>query len=147
MRFRKKVPKKRVFGFYCDRRLKEMIIAASNELTLPIYPVAEHSLRLGFSQVMTDLKDEESRRALFNHLREQHFLAPIFNSENQYDIDISIKMRKRQLARWDLDRSAHELVSMVERQGVPAKFLVEVANRLIENARQTPSRGNYDKGR
>lgn len=138
---------RRVFGFPCDSRIAQDIKSLSKELALPIYPTAEHALGLGTLQIVADLQDEDSKEALHNHLVEQHFLSPLFNADNDYDRDTTIKMRRRQLKRWDLDRLAHELVFMVEQRGVPARFFIQVAKQLIENACRKELRGNYEKRR
>jgi len=127
---------RRVFGFPCDSRIAQDIKSLSKELALPIYPTAEHALGLGTLQIVADLQDEDSKEALHNHLVEEHFLSPLFNVDNDYDRDTTIKMRRRQLKRWELDRIAHELVSIVDRENIPPSLLVDITKSLLKDARR-----------
>ena len=133
---KKKTPRRRVFGFPCSSRISESVRALSTELTLPIYPVAEHCLGLGCEQLLSDLRDEDTRRSCHDHIAGEHFLRPLFDASSQYDLDAAIKVQKRQLAHWELDRFVHELVYMVDREGVPLRLVVEVMRRLVAEARQ-----------
>ena len=137
MLFKKKeTPRRRIFGFPCSPQISELVRALSSELTLPIYPVAEHCLGLGCEQVLSDFRNEDTRRSCHDHIVEEHFLRPLFHASSQYDLDAAIKIRKRQLAHWELDRFVHELVDMVEHEGVPLRLVLEVMRRLVEEARQ-----------
>ena len=134
---KKKTPKPRpIFGFPCDTRLSDLVRDLHNELTLPIYPVAEHCLGLGSDQVLADLRQEDTRQSCYNHILEEHFLRPLFDANNQYDLDAAIKIRKRQQAHWELDRFVRGLVYVVEREGVPLRLVAGVMRRLVGEARQ-----------
>ncbi|MCK4793796.1 MAG: hypothetical protein KAV87_59255 [Desulfobacteraceae bacterium] len=135
-----KKPKRPIFGFPCSLPLADDIRYLSRELTLPIYPIAEHGLGLGCVQIAVDLRDEDSRKALYNHLLEEHFLSPVFDIDNNYDMRAAIGIRKRQLRHWELDRFAHQLVYMVEREGIPIKLIMEATYRLVEHVRRKRSK-------
>lgn len=126
---------RRVFGFLCSPQLTDNVKAISKELSLPIFAAAEHGLATGVSQMLADMKDEATKKSLQDHLIEGHFLAPLFKAGNIYDQEASIKIRRWQLRRWELDRIVHRLVSIVEREGIPPSLLIEATRNLIRDAR------------
>ena len=140
MLFRKQKTKKEegrpILGFHCDKRISDSVRAGSREIGLPIGSLAEHCLGVGVAQMAADLKDEQSRICLWNHLLEQHFLKPLYELENPVDLNAAIKAQRRQLAHWELDRMAHTIVRLVEREGIPAEFFIKMARAVIEEARR-----------
>lgn len=138
---------RRVFGFLCSPQLADVIRVASKELTLPYYAIAEHCLETGLRQVVADMQDEDSKASLLTHLVESHFLRPLFDMGNNYDREASVKVRKWQLHRWELDRFAHTLVALAERENIPAKLLVKILIDFIKSTRDEPDYRNGPRRR
>lgn len=141
---KRKRTRRPIFGFPCSVRLAGRVRAISKELGLVAYSVAEHSMAVGIDQMVRDMQNDDTRRALHTHVLEEHFLAPYFDEVNRYDRRIAGQARGRQLRNWQLDRVAHELVGIVERAGISADVLVEITRRLV-TAEQKRRRGYRER--
>lgn len=138
---------RRVFGFFCSPQLADDVRVASGQLSLPYYPVAEHCLETGLTQIVADMESDDTRVSLRDHLVESHFLKPLFNAGNNYDQETSIRVRRWQLRRWELDRTAHALVALAERENIPAKVLIRILIDFIKSTRDEPDYRNAPRRR
>ena len=141
--------KRKVYGFLCDPGISNGVTAAAGELGLPDYAIGEHSLDLGIRQVMTDLRDDETKMDLEEHLIENHFLKAFLNVDNRYDNETAIRVHKWQLRRWEFDRVAHRLVEMAVKEGIPPELIIKTVRLLIREAQrdaksQEQNRGGFD---
>ncbi|MEE9399826.1 MAG: hypothetical protein V3V23_06115 [Dehalococcoidales bacterium] len=147
MLFKKKKPRRPIFGFPCTPAIKYAVKSLAGQIRVPVYPLAEHLLQIGATQIETDLEDEESKKDLENHLINEHLLPPVLDVENEHDIDAMIEAKKRRLLHQELEKVVRTLMGMVEREHIPVSLLADVTRAIIKDARyKRGSPDTYSKG-
>lgn len=103
MLFKKKKPRRPVFGFLCSPTLAALIRGTARNLRLPIFCLAEHVVQAGLAVILPQLEDEGFRERLCAHLIESHLLVDAAG-ENEYDRAAMAEARQKEVARLEREK-------------------------------------------
>lgn len=99
-RYKKDEINRAQLNFTCDVGLIARLKLLANYLDTPFYPLAEHVLELGISEIAVKIKDSALTELLQRHLLEEHLLVGHLNpvdrhvSERAIRIDNALKFLK-----------------------------------------------------
>lgn len=71
------------FNVVLDRRVILALKSIASDLQIPLYPLCEHLLQLGLSEVLTIVEDEAQKEILQRHLLEDHLLVKELQPMNE----------------------------------------------------------------
>jgi hypothetical protein len=127
-RYKKKLEKQFIkqngrdqWNFACDKRISIAIKMLAKELEIPIYPLCEHILQLGMSEVVIATENENLKEELCRHLVQSHLLVP----ETELEPPSEGALRAR---------SVISFLHTVENWAGSPEALAEVVKRMIKEA-------------
>ena len=74
-------------NFACDINLIARLKLLASYLDIPLYPLAEHVLELGISEITVIVKDKALTESLQRHLLEDHLLVGRLNPADKHTSD------------------------------------------------------------
>jgi hypothetical protein len=119
-RYKKKESDRLQLNFVCDVGLVARLRLLAKYLDTPIYPVAEHVIELGMSEVAATLLDSALVERLQRHLLQEHLLVGELDPE-----DRSTSVRA------DRIRDAFRLLELIELKAGGHDAVVATIERLM----------------
>ncbi|NQT73030.1 MAG: hypothetical protein HQ553_09745 [Chloroflexi bacterium] len=138
--FKKKTPKRTVFGFPCDNSLAQMTRLTAKAIEFPIYVLAEHALQIGLAEIMPLLNHEDERADLEHHLRADHLLPPHLGQPiTDYDErliserkeSIMQKIIEKEKSKEDVVDAARHLIVVAKFAGIEPKHLIGFIQQIL----------------
>jgi hypothetical protein len=105
-----KDPGRRTFGFPCSPNLQASMKSLADQMHVPLYALAEHSLQLGAIQIEAAMNDPEERELLRRHLMEVHVEMRTIEKVSNYDEEASETLSRERIRRFGIDNAARKLV-------------------------------------
>jgi|WetSurMetagenome_2_1015567.scaffolds.fasta_scaffold184786_2 hypothetical protein len=113
--------KRTQLNFACDEKIVTGIKMLAKELEVPMYPLLEHLLQLGASEVLEITKNDHLKEELCRHLVQEHLLVPVTDIEPPSAN--AIKARK-----------AVDFLDAVEELAGDPKALAEIMAKMMKEA-------------
>jgi hypothetical protein len=110
-------------NFACDVRLITRLKLLATYLETPFYPLAEHVLQLGMSEVLTCAQDEALKVKLQYHLLQQHLLVTQLDS-----VDSHVSERARRID------NALDFLNFVEHKAGSVEAVEQIIGRILKEA-------------
>jgi hypothetical protein len=112
-----KDPGRRVFGFQCSPNIQASLKSLSDQMHIPLFALAEHALQLGTMQLVDANNNPDEREVLRRHLAEDHVAKRTIEKVARYDTEASNDLKIERIRRFDIDKSARQLVIKFMRWG------------------------------
>ena len=110
-------------NFACDVGLIERFKLLATYLDTPFYPLAEHVLELGMSEVAVSLNDVSLTEILQRHLLEEHLLVGQLNPADRY-----VSERAKRID------NAMKFLKLVEDKACSIEAVKQIIDRILKEA-------------
>jgi hypothetical protein len=119
---REKIVRKQL-NFACDVGLITRLKLLSTYLETPFYPLAEHILQLGISEIAVRLQDKTLTEIIQRHLLEEHLLVGQLNP-----VDRHVSERARRID------NALKFLKLVEDKAGSIEAVEKIIDRILKEA-------------
>ena len=110
-------------NFACDVGLIARLKLMAEHLEIPFYPLAEHTLELGMSEIGTKIQDSALTEGLQRHLVQEHLLVKGLNPVERH-----VSERAKRI------HNALRLLSLVESKAGSPEAVDATIDRIISEA-------------
>ena len=107
----------------------------------PIYPTAEHALRVGVAVTASALKDETSKRRLLDHLTRHHLLVRAIGKEH-HDLDLVAGHPEVMPGHEELAEQLLQIIHDFEENGIPLQAGIDVLRHIQKKLETEQSKRN-----
>ena len=137
---KKKIQKRKVFGFLCSPGLKWTVLFIAKKLGVTNSGLMEHIVQLGFAQVYASLEDKEFREELVNHIIQDHQLQPAIDVESDYDRHVLVKAEKEMEGFLQEEKAVRFCVAILKHERIHPKYLLRATAHLVMKVREARRR-------
>lgn len=113
--------KRTQLNFSCDGKIVLALKVLARDLETPMYPLCEHLLQLGASEVVISMQNEGMREQLCRHLLQEHLLVP----------ETELEPPSKNAAR---AQKAVDFLDLVERMAGDSEALTDIMSKMVKEA-------------